>query len=103
MAFLRKLLPEWEHCTAGIVRDPDDQQFLAAMIEKLAHRRRKIAAIPFAAKTALEHRVAGNFNGSIEGATKRTANECCRGFLRHVDGLIHRRDFCDRDAAVNCI
>ena len=42
-------------------------------------------------------------NGRIEGATKRTANESSRGLWRHIDGLIHRCDFCDRDTAVNCI
>ena len=52
---------------------------------------------------ALEIADAVDQDRSIKGATKRTANECCRGFWRHIDGLIHRCDFGDRNATINCI
>jgi len=41
-------------------------------------------------------------HGRIEGATQCTADESGRGLRRYVDGLIHRRDFCDRNSLVNC-
>jgi hypothetical protein len=73
------------------------------MLEKLAHCRSEAGARPGTAEAALEIADAVDQDRSIKGATKRTANECCRGFWRHIDGLIHRCDFGDRNATINCI
>jgi hypothetical protein len=73
------------------------------VFEELPDRGSEARARPDVAEPAAKLAEAFDENRNIQGATKRTANECCRGFLRHVDGLIHRRDFGDRDTAVNCI
>ena len=48
------------------------------------------------ADVADEHR-------GIQGAAERATDESRGRFRGDVDGLIHRRDFGDRDTAVNCI
>ena len=73
------------------------------MIEELPDRRSQAGARPDITKAAPELAKVLYKDGSIQGTTKRTANKGSRGFGRHIDGLIHRCDFGDRDAAVNCI
>ena len=88
------------HCAAGTVCDPDDEQPATAMIEKLLYSRTEATALPGAAKSTTKGRVAVYKNGSVEGAAKRTTNKSCRRICSYVDGLIHRRDFSDRNAPV---
>ncbi len=73
------------------------------MFEELAHGRAQAGTRPGFAEAALELADTADENRGIEGATKRTANKSCRGLWRHIDGLIHRCDFGDRDATINCI
>jgi hypothetical protein len=75
----------------------------AAVLEKLPDCGAKAGPRPGAAEAALEVAHTCDKNRSIEGTTKRTANKSCRGLWRHIDGLIHRCDFGDRNATINCI
>jgi hypothetical protein len=73
------------------------------MVEELSDRRTQAGARPDVTETATIVAKAPDEHWSIYGTTKRTANESSRGLWRHIDGLIHRCDFCDRDTVVNCI
>lgn len=73
------------------------------MFKKLFDGRAQAGARPHVAEAAAEFTKALYQDRRIEGTTKCTANKCCRGFWRHIDGLIHRRDLCDCDATVDCI
>ena len=75
----------------------------AAMLKELPHRRAQTRARPDTAETASEVAEAFYEYRRIEGATKRTANKCCRGLWRHIDRLIHCRNFGNRDPTVHCI
>ena len=86
-----------------MIGDADHIQAQAAVFEKLFDGWPEARTRPNVAEATAKFAEALYENGNVEGAPKGTANECCRGFLRHVDGTIHRRDFGDRDAAVNCI
>jgi hypothetical protein len=86
-----------------MICDAHDIEPEATMLEKLPNSGAKAGTRPGATKAALEIADACDENRRIEGATKRTANESCRGLWRHIDGLIHRCDFGDRDATINCI
>jgi hypothetical protein len=86
-----------------MIRDAHDIEPATAMLEKLPDRRTQAGTRPGTPETALKIAEGRYENWSIEGATKSTANKSCRGFWRHIDGLIHRCDFGDRDATINCI
>jgi hypothetical protein len=70
------------------------------MIEELFDRGAQAAALPDAAETTLKSTVTLDEYGSVEGTSESTAYECSRGVKWYVDGAIHRRDLCDRNAPV---
>ena len=73
------------------------------MLKKLFCRWSETGPSPNIAEVASKLPKILDENRFIQGSTKRTADESGRGFRAHIDGLIHRCDFCDRDAVVNCI
>ena len=86
-----------------MICDAYDIEPEAAMLKKLPNCGTEAGPRPGPAEATLEVADTCNENRGIEGATKRTANKSCRGLWRHIDGLIHRCDFGDRDATINCI
>jgi hypothetical protein len=75
----------------------------ALMLKKLFNCLSKISARLVPTKTPGILRKTMDLYGSIEGATKRTAYKSSRGFFGRVNGLIHRRNFSDRNTSVNSI
>jgi hypothetical protein len=73
---------------------------LSAMPKKLFDGRAQTAARPNSSESPAKFSEAVHKNGSIEGAAKRTTDECRRGFCQRADRLIHRRNFGDRNAKV---
>jgi hypothetical protein len=73
------------------------------VLEELPNRRAETGAGPGLAETALKIAETPDQDRSIQGATQGTADKSCRGLWRHIDGMIHRCDFGDRDATINCI
>ena len=92
-----------QHCAARIVGNPHNVQLSAAVVEELAHGRAQAGTRPGLAKPALKVAETADENRGIERATKCTADKSCRRLWRHIDGLVHRCDFGDRDATINCI
>ncbi len=86
-----------------VVRHSHDIEPATAVIEELPDGRTETGARPDAAKSPLEVAKLRYQNRCIEWATQRTAYKCGRAFPGHVDGLIHRRNFGDRDAVVRCV
>ena len=72
------------------------------MLEEMFDRRPETGSCPYVTKTASKLTKVAKQNRCIQGSTKRTADESSRGFWTHIDGLIHRCDFGDRDTVVNC-
>ena len=72
------------------------------MIEKLFNSRSETRACPDIAEAPPKVPKVVNQDRSVKGAAQRTANKRGRGLGTRIDGLIHRCDFCDRDATVNC-
>jgi hypothetical protein len=70
------------------------------VIEKLLDRRAEAAAGPEAAESAPELGEIPDQNGGVEGAAKRTSDEGGRGIGWGGNGLIHWRNFGDRDATI---
>jgi hypothetical protein len=73
------------------------------MLKELLYRGAKAALPPNAAEASLELNIGSDLNWSIQGATKRTTDECGRGMGGNIDGLIHRSNFSDRYALVYTI
>ena len=73
------------------------------MLEKLFGGRPETGSRPDIPEATTKFAEVLHQNWSIQGSTKRTADKRDRGLWGHIDGLIHRCDFCDRDTPVNCI
>jgi len=70
------------------------------VVKELLHRRPETALPPGTAETSSKFRKITKMHRNVQGAAKRTADECGRGMWENIDGLIHRRNFSDRDALV---
>ena len=73
------------------------------MVEELPDGRSEARMQPDLAESSLVCAETGDQYRGIQGATEGTADEGSRGFGRHVDNPIERRDFGDRDATISCI
>jgi hypothetical protein len=72
------------------------------VIKELFNGRAKTRTRPEVTKATAKLTEVPDEDRRIDGTAKRTTDKSRRGLRRYIDGLIHRRDFCDRDAMVNC-
>ncbi len=92
-----------DHRAARVVCDAYDVKITTAVIEELLYRRSEAGTRPAIAEAAAEFSEGVNENRRVQGAAKCTSDKGRRGFGRCVDGLIHRRNLCDRDATIDRI
>ena len=90
-----------QHAAARAVGNPHHVEALSAVFKKLLRGRCQARPRPYAAKNAPELAVVREQYRCIQGAAQGTADKGGRSFRADVDRLIERRNFGDRDAAIN--